>query len=107
MGGFTELEMSPAEVRRRFRWARRQGRPAWLWPQVRIEAWREALADIERAVRAALAGQDAPALLDGDPAAISVAAYTSGTGPLLGLWAERGRLWTSPVVGSLLALHLD
>ena len=37
---------------------------------------------------------------------LSLAAYTSGTGPLLGWWIERGRLEATPAAEALFALHL-
>jgi hypothetical protein len=98
-------EIPAEEVRRRFAWARRQGRPAWLWPDVSIQAWRSAQERIASVVTAVLA--DAPAALDGDPQAIGLAGYTSGTGPLLGLWIEQGRLEADAGVRTVLARHLE
>ena len=98
-------EISAEEVRRRFLWARRQGRPAWLWPDTPIEAWRSALEQIERAIRAILAGEGG-VRLEGEPRAIGLAGYTSGTGPLLGLWLERGQLQASQPVAEVLGRHL-
>lgn len=99
-------EISAEEMmRRRVLWARRQGHPAWLWPEVSIEAWRAALSGIERVIRILLA--EARCIdLHGDPQAIGLAGYTSGMGPLLGLWLEQGRLRTSPAIAETLALHL-
>src|SRR6185312_732967 len=93
------------EVRRRFIWARRQGRPAWLWPDMPIEAWRSAMDHIGRATAAILAGE-AAARLDGEPEAIGLAGYTSGVGPLLGLWVEQGRLEAGEPVAAVLRRHL-
>jgi hypothetical protein len=98
-------EMPAEEVRRRFAWARRQGRPAWLWPDVQIEAWRSAMDRIGGATASILAGEQR-ADLDGAPEAIGLAAYTSGMGPLLGLWLEQGRLKTSEPVAAVLTRHL-
>ncbi len=101
----TDPEISPQEVRRRVVWARRQGRPAWLWPDVSIGAWRSAMMEVERVTRILLT--DAPfARLEGDAYAIELAGYTSGVGPLLGLWLEQGRLQTSPTVAITLMRHL-
>jgi hypothetical protein len=99
-------EMPAEEVRRRFAWARRQGRPAWLWPDVPIEAWRSAMDRIGAAAAAILAG-DQKADLDGAPEAIGLAAYTSGMGPLLGLWLEQGRLVAKEPVAGVLTRHLS
>lgn len=98
-------ELLREEVRRRFAWARRQGRPAWLWPEVPIEAWRAALRAIEGVAAASLAGAPG-ASLQGGPEAVGLAAYTSGLGPLLGLWLEQGRLEANPPVAAVLARHL-
>jgi hypothetical protein len=98
-------ELDAEEVRRRFAWARRQGRPAWLWPDVPIEAWREALKALERVIAALFAGAPV-APLDGDAETVGLAAYTSGVGPLLGLWLEQGRLQASDAVAATLARHL-
>jgi len=98
-------EISPEEVHRRVVWARRQGRPAWLWPDVSIGDWRSAMVEVERVVRILLT--DAPsAPLEGDAQALELAGYTSGVGPLLGLWLEQGRLRTSPAIAVTLARHL-
>lgn len=101
---FNGPDLSPEEVRQRFLWARRQGVPAWLWPNVSVAAWQKALGAIETAVRAALAGETA--LLEGDPAAIGLAGYTSGMGPLLGWWHQQGRVEASPDIAAVLDLHL-
>jgi hypothetical protein len=100
-----DLAMTPADVRRRFAWARRQGRPAWLWPEVSIGAWRRALERIQAAVSGVLAGADT-AVLSGEPGAIGLAGYTSGMGPLLGLWWEQGRLQPSAPIAAVLERHL-
>jgi hypothetical protein len=101
----TDPEISPEDVRRRVVWARRQGRPAWLWPDVSIGAWRSAMVDVERVIRILLT--DAPsARLEGDAPAIELAGYTSGVGPLLGLWLEQGRLQTGPAIAVTLTRHL-
>lgn len=99
------VELSPAEVRERFLWAKRQGNPAWLWPDIQVRDWREALGKIEETLRAVLAGEEPPTL-DGDPAAIGLAGYTSGVGPLLGWWVETGVIRASPAVATVLELHL-
>lgn len=97
--------ISPAEIKRLFRWAKRRGSPAWLWPDVTVEEWREALRRIEALVRELLSGAPRP-VLDGDPEAIGLACYTSGMGPLLGWWREEGRLTASPAVAEILQRHL-
>lgn len=77
-------------------WALRQGNPLWLWPEIAQRDWRAAMAEIERICAAALAGERADAL-SGDPAAIALAGYTSGMGPMLGWWLDQGLLSASCV----------
>jgi Uncharacterised nucleotidyltransferase len=98
-------EMLTEEVRRRFVWARRQGRPAWLWPETPIEAWRSAMEAVAGAVAAVLTGE-ADVRLEGEAQAIGLAGYTSGVGPLLGLWIEQERLHADEPIASVLARHL-
>ncbi|MDB5584374.1 MAG: hypothetical protein JWR80_9550 [Bradyrhizobium sp.] len=93
-------------VRERFRWAARQGYPTWLWPDISIRSWEAALAAIEDSLRHALTGTTAARPLDGDPEVMSVACYTSGTGPLLGYWARRGLVTATPAIAAVLDVHL-
>lgn len=99
------LDLAEEEVRARFRRARRSGRSTWLWPEVVPDAWRRALATLEAAARAVLLGRPGNRI-QGDPAALGVAAYTSGMGPLLGYWVERGYLEADPGPAALFHLHL-
>jgi hypothetical protein len=75
-------------------WALRQGNPLWLWPEVAPRDWRAAMLEIERICAAVLTGNRADAL-SGDPAAVALAGYTSGMGPMLGWWLDRGILSAS------------
>jgi hypothetical protein len=77
-------------------WALRQGNPLWLWPEVAPRDWRAAMVEVERICTALLAGNRADAL-SGDPAAVALAGYTSGMGPMLGWWLEQGLLSASCV----------
>lgn len=70
-------------------WALRQGDPLWLWPEVAIADWQFALTQIEFACGSVLRGQCA-FTLHGDASAIELAGYTSGMGPMLGWWLEKG-----------------
>ena len=101
------LDTSKEEVRRRFREARRRGRPAWLWPEVPQDQWNEALRAIASAAGAILAGEARVRLRDENPDAVGLAGYTSGLGPLLGWWRARGQLDVSDSVGPVLDLHLS
>lgn len=102
--------MGPAagfDLDARRHWARRQGHPDYLWPEVAIVAWRNALGEVERALAAVLAGQQAELRTDGTTVeALGIAALTSGTGPLLGLWIERCRIEAAADVSDRFALHL-
>ena len=104
------LDLSENEWVERLIWARRRGHPGWLWPGVAPAAWQTGLRVIEGALRDHLAGRgelDMPTPPGGDPLALTLAAFTSGTGALLGRWWEDGKLGTTAAVGKVLALHLD
>ena len=92
-------------VNRRAEAFQRTGDPSVLWPGVSEAARLAALGEIERCVATVLAGDD-PASLAGDPEALGVAALTSGTGPLLGFWAETARVTMNGDVRAVLAHHL-
>jgi hypothetical protein len=95
------------DVEQRLRDATHAGRPEWLWFEVPETRWAEAVATIETALREMLvAGRSDDKLID-DPVALSIACYTSGTGPLLGSWIERGTLTTTAANAEILQLHLD
>ncbi|HEX2092275.1 MAG TPA: nucleotidyltransferase family protein [Longimicrobiaceae bacterium] len=100
------FDLDADAVRARFDRARRDGHHTWLWPEVAVGAWRDALRGIEAATRGVLAGEAAPPRLDGDPSALGIAAYTSGMGPLLGYWVESGALAADPGTAAVLRLHL-
>jgi hypothetical protein len=94
-----------AEVRERLAWAIRQGEAHWLWPNVTIEGWQDALWQIETATRQILCEGRAKEPLAGLSRDIGIAAYTSGMGPLLGYWISRGQLAASEESSTLLQLH--
>ena len=102
---FAATELAPGEFSRRRNEARRRGSPAWLWREVPVERWTQAMRHISKAAGDVLAGRPAH-LPDGDLLALSLAGYTSGVGPLLGWWFEKGMLSTSAENGQLLQLHL-
>ncbi len=99
------FDLTSEAVRERFRSARRQGNPLWLWPETTIEGWQAALAQIARATRLILSRTEPCARLEGPVDDIGTAAFTSGMGPLLGYWAGQGLLDVEPPVRSLLRLH--
>jgi len=101
------LELEPAEVRARLRWARRQGHPRYLWPDVPVAEWRSALRELESVVAAVLRGD--PARIGCGAAgvrALGVAGFTSGVGPLVGRWVEEGRVDAPDPLAELYRLHL-
>jgi len=89
-------ELTPDQIEARRRWALRQGHGSWLWPDVSIDAWRSCQREIERVTALVLAQRSSPILLEPPPGAderaLGIAAFTSGMGPLLGWWLERGVL---------------
>jgi hypothetical protein len=99
------FELDASEVRGRFQWAKARGRPDWLWPDVSQRAWRQACELIARTASAVLCGA-AQARIGGDILPLSLAAYTSGMGPLLGWWLEQGRIAADADVAALFELHL-
>jgi hypothetical protein len=98
------FDLPPEAVRARFAMAARRGHPTWLWPELSVADWQAAVVDLADAIATILAGR--PARITGAPMAIGIAAYSSGTGPLLGLWLERGLLAADDDVAALLRLHL-
>lgn len=112
------LDQRPEAIHWRFRWARENGHPAYVWPDVRVASWRACVRAIELATAGVLAQRVDPAYrkrprpvrlpvpAGSDPHAMGVAAFSSGMGPLLGAWIERGELRTERRVAAVLALHL-
>lgn len=105
------VELTPAEIEARFRWARKQGHVGYLWPDVPVDAWRACVREIEHATRHVLAVDHRAVELvlppGSDARAAGIAAFTSGMGPLLGHWISTGRLAAAADVASLLRLHLE
>ena len=77
-----------------------------VWPDIDPKLWGAALSDIARVLGHILSDRPGDVLLDGDPRVLSLAAYTSGTGPLLGYFVECGKLRATPAVSAMLAVHL-
>lgn len=100
------FDISPEEFRRRVDWARSQGCPRWLWPDISIERWRQAREVLTRVAGEVLIRERSNVVLDGDPAALSLAAYTAGIGPLLGWWIDEGRIQASTEIAGVFDLHL-
>lgn len=97
--------LAPISINERFRQAKRGGTPAWLWPEIPVEAWRNALHLVTNITHHALAGRPAPRAVACEGAAFGLACYTSGMGPLLAWWRERNLLDASPEITALLDLH--
>ena len=102
------FELEPHLIEARFQWARKQGHPGYLWPELPLHAWRASLFEIERAVAKVLAGERGVRLEAPESAGargLGVAAFTSGTGPLLGHWLLRGYLTASEDIRQVLGAH--
>jgi putative nucleotidyltransferase-like protein len=99
-------EMSPECTRARFAQARRNGLPAWLWPDIVVDEWRAALEEIASATQKIFAGKSKVALASGDSKTMGIAGYTSGMGPLLGYWMENGTLSADMAVEETFRKHL-
>ena len=83
--------------------------PRALWPELTESASAEARRAIERAVRAVLADETRVVLdAHGKDAiyALTVAGFTTGTGPLLARWMEDGRVQAPSAVRDAFALQL-
>jgi hypothetical protein len=101
--------LTPIELKDRLRWARSQGHPLYIWPEVPPADWRAALLQIEHITSSILQGVARVDVERDDDAflrALTVAAFTSGMGPLLGWWVERGLLHVGPRAHELVQLHL-
>jgi hypothetical protein len=103
------LDLAPDEVLARMRRAQARGQPFFPWDDVSADAWRLSLHAIQSAVRARLRGGEHVGALEAPAGAraLGVASFTSGTGPLLGLWIESGALRAPPDVAAVLRLHLE
>jgi hypothetical protein len=79
-----------------------------LWPDVPASARTTALRAIEGVASAVLSGHRPASLVAQDERAVralGISAFTSGLGPLLGYWIERGAVEASPAVRDVMALH--
>ena len=101
-----DLHDSPASAVHA-RLARAKRRSAWLWPEIPVAEWRQALISIEGIASAVLTRARSLRRLEGPPAALGLACYTSGMGPLLGWWHAQGRFEASEEIAGLLTLHLE
>lgn len=106
----TEAGNPDRDVTERLRRFARSRDPRVLWPALAEPALATARRAIEQAVRAVLTDEK-PATLDaeGESAsyAVKIAAFTTGTGALLGRWIEDGRLDAAATVRPLLARELE
>jgi len=108
---FDAFDLSDEDIRQRFRWARRNGHPRYPWPDVPMADWARACRAVADATARVLAdGTASPGVhrLDASAgrAALSVAAFTTGMGPLFGRWLDQGTLETDGDVAEVLELHL-
>ena len=92
------------EIGSRLRRAGSRGNPIWLWPEVDRARRQAAMEQLAAATQQVLVG-DAAALTC-DAAAIGLAGYVSGMGPLLGWWIDRGLISASDAIATTLSEHL-
>ena len=95
-----------AELARRLDRFTRTQDPSALWPGLTEPARVAAAREIERVTRAVLAGQSGVRLNHDrahDVYALSIAAHTTGMGPLLGRWIENGRIDATPATTDRIA----
>lgn len=82
-----------------------------LWPHCSAQELRAAHGEICRVTRTLLRSPNGEADLEschpGIAAALGIAAFVSGMGPLLGWWAAQGKFRVQPPWGQLLAQHLE
>lgn len=92
------------EIESRLRRAVARGNPIWLWPEVDRARRRAAMEQLASATHQVLAGDAAE--LTSDAAAIGLAGYVSGMGPLLGWWIDRGLISAPDAIAETLREHL-
>ena len=98
-----------AELSRRLDRFMRTQDPSALWPGLTEPARVAAAGEIERVTRAVLSGQRDVQMNPEDAhdvRALSVAAHTTGMGPLLGRWLEDERIVAAPAMRDRLAWQL-
>ena len=103
------LDLAPELVQEHLKWAREQGHPFYLWPDMPVGEWKASLREIERVTTQILVGGSRPVLVlppTADARKMGVAAFTAGMGALLGYWIEVGKLAAPPAVSDLFSLHL-
>jgi hypothetical protein len=107
------IELTAGQFEERRRWAARHGHAYYLWPEVPTESFHAARGEVARVTAAILVGRADVRLerphypVDAWPDALTVAAFTTGLGPLLGWWQETGALDSDPQVRALLAQQLE
>jgi hypothetical protein len=92
------------EIESRLRRAVARGNPIWLWPEVDRARRRAAMEQLASATHQVLAGDAAE--LTSDAAALGLAGYVSGMGPLLGWWIDRGLISAPDAIAETLREHL-
>src|SRR5574341_21229 len=104
------MQVSEREIAERLARWRRSGDPHDLWPGLEERDFRRALDEMGHATQLVLegGGEGAPVYcsFSAPLRSLGVAAFSSGTGPLLGYWVETGRIAAAAEVARLLAEHL-
>jgi hypothetical protein len=99
------------EIDRRLARFQRTWHAEHLWPDVPSPEFRAAQVELARVAAAVLGDVPGPVSLRSPSwpgnRALSVAAFASGVGPLMGFWCETGRVAAEPAVAALFATHLS
>jgi hypothetical protein len=101
------VELDSDVVQARMAWAKKRGLSRWLWPDTDPGEWREAVAQLSPVLAKALTGQIGQIQSNLDPRTLSLAGYTSGTGPLLGHMLKQGTITATDTVKSIFLVHLE
>ncbi|MBI3982822.1 MAG: nucleotidyltransferase family protein [Gemmatimonadetes bacterium] len=100
-----------SEIRRRIQRWHRTGDMGALWPEFSVAELLAGHGAVCATTRAMLREPSATATLEAtserESAALGIAAFESGMGPLLGWWVERGLVTASTGARQVLAVHLE
>lgn len=102
--------MAPSSLQQRIDQWHRTGDLQALWPETDASRIRQAQATIRAVVAAQLTGHSSPPRLPADTddqdSAVGIAAFASGTGPLIGYWIDQQLIDASPGLRPIFARHL-
>jgi len=100
---------SREEIDRRLAAFRRSSHASDLWPDIPVETFRAAEAEVARVATEVLRGAAGPVVLRSGlgARALGVAAFQDGMGALLGFWCETGRVAAEADIAATFAIHLE